>query len=76
MSYLPVLEKNPQLAIPRAAIIADHAQIPRAPPRQALNQIVGKPRAAESAKHHRRPVRNIRDSKVHRRKNSVFSIHI
>jgi hypothetical protein len=73
---LPVLEKYPQLALSRPAIIADHAQTPRAPPRQPLNQIIRKSRAAESAEHDRSSVGDIRHRKVHRRKNSIFSIHI
>src|SRR5208282_4691920 len=70
---LPVLEKDAELAVARAAIVADYAQIARALPRKRLNQIIGKSRAAEPAEHDACALRNVGHGSIRRRTNLVFA---
>ena len=64
MADLAVLEHDAEFAFARAAIVADRGDVFHAFARKRLNQIVGKTRAAESAKHNARAIANIRDCRV------------
>ena len=46
---LAMLEEDAKFAIARATVITDHTEILHALAREALNQIIGKSRAAKSA---------------------------
>src|SRR5258708_12739718 len=59
MPDLIILEHQPKLAFACPAIVADGGDVFRAFPRQRLNQIIRKARAAESSKHNLRAIRNI-----------------
>src|SRR5260370_38374251 len=57
---LIVLEHQPKLAFARSAIVADGGDVLRAFPRQRLNQVIRKARAAESTEHDSNAIGNIR----------------
>src|ERR1700686_1627644 len=67
MFDLIVLEHQPKLAFARPAIVADGGDVPRSFPRQRLNQVIRKARAAESSEHDLRAVGNIRHGLVEAR---------
>jgi len=59
VAHLAVLEHDAQFAFARSAIIADGSDIFQTLPRQSLNQIVRKARAAKPAKHDARAITDI-----------------
>jgi hypothetical protein len=73
VSHLAIFEHDAQFALARAAIVTDGGNVFDSLARQRLNQIVGKARTSEAAKHDARAIGNISDSLVERREN--FSYH-
>jgi hypothetical protein len=74
-AYLAILEQKTQFAVAGAAIIADHFQIARTLPRQALNEIVGESGAAKATEHNCRAVGYVRDGRIDRGEDLIFLTH-